>query len=152
VADREFDPVAVQIRPSNASDNESISRLVSAVVTEMYAHLLPQEALEPDEAADWAGSWVATCDAMIVGVGRAGGNSIDDLWIDRCFRCQGLGRALLAKLEAQIALHGHSEAQLRVVGENHAAIQFYVRNGWRDAKHYPHERWGFEMIDMEKTV
>jgi hypothetical protein len=39
-----------------------------------------------------------------------------------------------------------------VVAENQAARRFYARCGWSEAEVYPHERWGFEMVDMVKRV
>ena len=55
-------------------------------------------------------------------------------------------------LEAQINSDGFVKAKLRVVAENEAARKFYRREGWLELKSYPHEKWGFLRVDMQKEL
>ena len=88
----------------------------------------------------------------VVGVGLADGDYVDDLWLRPQFRGLQIGGALLTKLESQIANDGYSSARLRVVADNEGARRFYARRGWRETRVYPHERWGFDMVDMCKDL
>ncbi len=142
----------VTIRKSTHADNAGVTRLVNTVVIEKYGHLLREDLLVFGAATVWDGSWVAEVRGRLVGVGRCEENSIDDLWVDRNYRGRGIGSALLAKLETEIALNKQGPAKLRVVSENLDAKKFYQKNGWRELKRFPHERWGFDMTDMIKDV
>lgn len=57
-------------------------------------------------------------------------NSISDLWIDPVFQRQGVGAALLAHLEQEIAEHGHETALTQVHSENSAALAFFQKAGY----------------------
>jgi GNAT superfamily N-acetyltransferase len=100
----------------------------------------------------WLDSLIAIDTDKIVGVGRAQGNFISDLWVKQGSRSVGVGAALLRRLERRILESGHSEAKLRVVSEKHQAIRFYVSNGWILFRSYPHERDGHLMTEMGKRL
>jgi len=141
------------IRRANESDAPQILRLVEDVVAEVYGHLFGGERPPaPDGSEPWASGWVAEDRGSIVGVGLAPDDWLDDLWLARAYRGRGLGAALLACLEAQIAERGHAQAWLGVVAGNSAARRFYLDHGWQEVSTYPHERWGFEMVDMTKPL
>jgi GNAT superfamily N-acetyltransferase len=144
--------VPVKIRRARDGEAEEISNLVRDVVAEKYGHLLDEMPPVPDDAATWMGSWVAEAGSAIAGVGLATDDCIDDLWLRTPYRRRGIGAALLASLERQIAENGHSTARLRVVGQNEGALRFYQSHGWQIIGRYPHERWRFEMVDMVKEL
>jgi ribosomal protein S18 acetylase RimI-like enzyme len=106
----------------------------------------------PPPDGDWDRSWVAENARGLIGVGLSTAGWIDDLWVLPDCRSVGVGSALLLALESEIAERGHDCAGLRVVSENHGARRFYAAHGWREIKAYPHERWGFAMVDMEKPL
>jgi GNAT superfamily N-acetyltransferase len=139
-----------EIRQAELGDLGRILDLVNAVVSETYSHLLPNDWTSPKDQRPWIGSWVAVQRGVIVGVGLANDDCIDDLWILRKYRGHGIGGSLLSTLEFEIRNSGHENAKLRVVAENTAARRFYLRHGWQEIKSYPHEKWGFSMIDLQK--
>lgn len=95
------------------------------------------------------GALIAEKELDLVGVGLATSNFISDLWIAENHRSQGIGAALLKRLENQI-LADHTNATLRVVSTNAGARRFYARHSWRETRTYRHERDGHLMIDLEK--
>jgi GNAT superfamily N-acetyltransferase len=141
-----------KIRQSQRDDFDQIQSLVSKVVVEKYGHLFPAPSAAAHSPDRWQGSLIAEVDGALAGVGRINSDSIDDLWILKIFRSQGIGAELLLRLEQQIAQSGFKIANLRVVAENQAALSFYIANGWTATKRYPHEKWSFDMIDMKKLV
>jgi GNAT superfamily N-acetyltransferase len=156
---RDVDPIvgqpsmaSVRIRPALEDDLPQIVQLVVEVVGETYGHLFKELPPVPNDFGVWGACWSALIDDMVIGIGLACGDYIDDLWIKRAYRGQGIGTALLGALERQIAGQGHTTARLRVVAENEGARRFYMRHGWQELKLYPHEVWGFPMLDMSKAL
>jgi GNAT superfamily N-acetyltransferase len=140
------------IRSSQPEDFATVECLVRGVVAEKYGHLFAAAPPPANSSGDWHGSLLAEVQGKIVGVGLAKQDCVYDLWLAAEYRNHGLGAALLAKLETQIAQAGFNIAQLRVVAENSAARRFYARNGWTQGNTYPHEKWGFAMVDFSKSV
>ena len=140
----------VLIRPAAASERAAIERFVAAVGHEVYGHLFAGRPPRPE--GKWAQALVAEVDGRLVGVMVSDDDWIEDLWVAADYRRQGVGGRLLAAGERQIAARGGTLAYLRVIAENGAARRFYARHGWADAEVYPHERWGFAMVDMIKRV
>ena len=141
---------AVVIRPAAERDRAAIEALVAGVAAEVYGHLFRGDPARPE--GNWARGLLAELDARVVGVVVADDGWIEDLWVAADCRRGGLGRRLLSAGEAQIAAAGHRLGYLRVVAENHGARRFYARCGWSEVETYPHEKWGFEMVDMVKPV
>jgi ribosomal protein S18 acetylase RimI-like enzyme len=142
----------VVIRSVRADDFNEIKKLVDAVVYEKYGHLFPGSRPPPYNRTSWSNGCVVTSAGAIAGVGFHESGWITDLWMKSEFRNLGIGTRLLNELERNVARDGHAEASLRCVGENEAALRFYAKQGWREVKRYPHERWGVEMVDMAKHV
>jgi GNAT superfamily N-acetyltransferase len=145
------DAMPVEFRRAVDTDVKSIASLVDEVFTEKYGHLF-ERASPPVADAPWAKSWVAESDGTLVGVGLAIGDWITDVWLKSQFRGLGVGAALLSILEMQVANEGHPKARLRVFVENEAALHFYLNHGWKETMRYPHERWGWEMVNLVKTI
>ena len=140
------------LRRAVREDADAIVAVIKDVVQETYGHLFSGPAPSPADAVIWVGSWVTVVDGRVAGVGRIDGALISDLWLRPDCRGRGVGRDLLALLEAQIKAAGHRQARLRVVAENGPALRFYARHGWQEAQRYPHERHGFPMVDMHKRL
>ncbi len=139
-------------RKARETDFKEIANLVNDVVNEKYGHLFTGALPISNNLSEWSASWVAESDSAIVGVGLYEKDWITDIWLKANFRGFGIGAALLQKMEAYVASDGYFMARLRVVRENEAAIRFYLRHGWQEEKRYPHELWGFEMVNMFKHL
>jgi GNAT superfamily N-acetyltransferase len=143
-------PTGLVIRSAVDSDKASIEQLVLDVVREVYGDLFPKAA--PHRADNWRGGLLAEVDSRIVGVVVADHDWVEDLWVLKKHRRRGIGSILLAAAERQIAERGHREARLRVVARNVAARRFYAGHGWAEMESYPHENWGFAMVEMVKAL
>ncbi len=140
----------VVIRPAAAADLPAIERLVLDVAREVYGHLIRGDLPRPE--GDWARGLVAEQAGRVIGVVVADDDWIENLWVARAARSRGVGSRLLAAGEGQIAARGHALAHLRVVAENENARRFYATHGWAETTPYPHERWGFAMLDLVKPL
>jgi ribosomal protein S18 acetylase RimI-like enzyme len=124
--------------------------LVSRVASEVYGRLF--EGRPPRHEGNWGASLLAEIDGRIIGVMVSGDDWIEDLWVAEECRRRGVGSRLLAAGERQIAARGPALGHLRVIAENLGARRFYARHGWSEVERYPHERWGFAMIDLSKPL
>jgi GNAT superfamily N-acetyltransferase len=138
------------IRPAVAADLPAIEQLVLAVAREVYGHLFRDDVPRPE--GNWMQALVAEQDGPIVGVIVADDDWIEDLWVAEPYRGGGVGSRLLTAGERQIAARGHAMAHLRVVAENESARRFYAARGWAETSPYPHEKWGFAMLDLIKPL
>jgi GNAT superfamily N-acetyltransferase len=123
---------------------------VSKVASEVYGQLFAGQL--PRHEGNWGAGVLAEIDGRIIGVMVTGDDWIEDLWVAEEWRNRGVGSRLLAAGERQIAARGHALGHLRVIAENRGARRFYVRHGWSEVESYPHERWGFAMIDLSKPL
>ena len=57
---------------------------------------------------------------------------VEQIYVDRRWRGQGVAQRLLRHAEAVIGEGGHRTAWLAVVAGNSRARRFYARLGWRD--------------------
>jgi ribosomal protein S18 acetylase RimI-like enzyme len=138
------------IRPAVAADRPEIERLVLTVARDVYGHLFEGDVPEPE--GNWEKALVAEQRGRLVGVVVAADDWIEDLWVARDQRGRGLGSRLLAAGERRIAAEGHAVAHLRVAADNERARRFYAARGWSETDAYPHERWGFMMLDLIKPL
>jgi len=143
--------IDVLIRRPHPDEHASVRAVVQTVVNETYGGLWAPAPLPADEE-NWHSSWVAVCDAKIIGVALTSGEWLDDLWVLRENRGYGVGRRLLAQAEAEIVARGHQTLRLRVVQSNATAIDFYRHHGWRVARAFPHERFPVTMLEMFKPI
>jgi ribosomal protein S18 acetylase RimI-like enzyme len=105
------------------------------------------------ESEDWSKAWVAFDGDTLVGTELTQAQWIDDLWVSREYRGQGIGRQLLARGEAEIKARGHQTLHLRVVKANLGAVRFYERLGWKFEKEFLHETLcGVPMLELSKPV
>ena len=138
------------IRRATVRELGAVRRLVALAVEEVYGSLFP--AGMPEDRTDWREALVAVFDGKIVGVALTSEDTVDDLWISADHRRRGVGRALLASAESEIQQRDYRLARLRVVADNAAARRFYAAHRWSEAETYPHERWGFPMVNMIKEL
>ena len=137
------------IRRTQPEEYDSVRTIVQTVVDEIYGGLWAPRPLPVDEE-DWHASWVGVRGSKIIGVVRPSGEWLDDLWVLRESRGQGVGKLLLAHAEAEIIARGRETLRLRVVQSNRTAIEFYGRHGWSIARTFPHERFPITMLEMSK--
>lgn len=141
---------SLNIRQSTIADKEAINQLVTQVVVECYSHLLPN--IQSDPSTAWEHAWVAERGEKIVAVLLTVNDWIEDLWITKSERRSGIGSRLLRVAEQEIAVRGNLQARLRLVAKNTIALKFYTKNGWQHVRRFPHEKFGFEMIELMKPV
>jgi ribosomal protein S18 acetylase RimI-like enzyme len=142
----------VLIRHPEPQEHNSVRALVTTVANETFGDLFaPSPVPLKLEEEDWSLAWVAVSYAKIVGVVLTHQEWISDLWVLRESRRHGVGRRLLARGEFEIASRGHRTFRLRVVRSNTVAVQFYLGQGWRVGREFPHEKFHHEMFEMVKS-
>lgn len=139
------------IRRPRADEAGAVRQLVQTVVDETYGGQWAEASLPVGEE-DWSLGWVAASATTLMGWMKTEADWIDDLWVLSAFRRQGVGSALLAHGEAEIARRGFTIARLRVVNSNARAIAFYSAKGWRPLTETPHERLPVSMLAMSKSL
>jgi ribosomal protein S18 acetylase RimI-like enzyme len=95
-------------------------------------------------------AWVAVSDAKILGVMLTNQEWVNDLWVLREHRRQGVGSRLLAQAECEIAAGGYHTCRLRVVKSNLVAVRFYLSQGWQIAREFAHEKYDHAILEMAK--
>jgi ribosomal protein S18 acetylase RimI-like enzyme len=141
------------IRRPQASEYGSVQVLIETVANETFKDLFaPNPVPLKFEDEDWPLAWVAVSDGKIVGVIITNQEWVDDLWVLREQRRQGVGSRLLAQGEAEIATRGYRTGHLRVVRSNVLAVQFYLSQGWQIAREFAHEKYHHAMLEMAKSL
>jgi len=145
-------PIEVVIRRPQPHEYDSVRDLIEIVATETFKDLFAPNPVPLEfKDEDWPLAWVAVSDAKILGVIITNQGWVDDLWVLREHRRQGVGTRLLAQGESEIAARGCQTCRLRVVKSNPVAIQFYLRQGWQIAREFAHEKYHHPMLDMVKS-
>ena len=140
------------IRRPQASEYGSVQVLIETVANETFKDLFaPNPVPLKFKDEDWPLAWVAVSDEKIVGVIMTNQEWVDDLWVLREERRQGVGRKLLAKGEAEIAARGYTTCRLRAVRSNAVAVQFYLNQGWKIAREFAHEKYHHPMLELAKS-
>ncbi len=141
----------MKIRRIRPDELQAAHAFVQSVVNETYAFVWGENAPAISET-DWSPSWVAENGVDLIALMLTSGDWVEDLWIAKPYRGQGLGSKLLAIGEEEIRARSFTQAKLRVVAGNTAAEVFYRHHGWSAIRQYPHERLPIEMIDFEKRL
>jgi GNAT superfamily N-acetyltransferase len=140
------------IRRPRASEYGTVKALIETVANETFKDLFaPNPVPLKFKDEDWPLAWVAVSDEKIVGVIITNQEWVDDLWVLREERRQGVGSRLLAKGEAEIATRGYGTCRLRVVRSNAVAVQFYLHQGWQIAREFAHEKYHHAMLELAKS-
>ena len=146
-------PIELVIRRPQPREYASVRNLIEIVATETFRELFaPNPVPLQFKDEDWPLAWVAVSDAKILGVIITNQGWVDDLWVLREHRRQGVGTRLLAQGESEIAARGCQTCRLRVVKSNPVAIQFYLRQGWQIAREFAHEKYHHPMLEMAKSL
>jgi len=85
----------------------------------------------------------------IVGFAVAGGDFIDLMLIDCARHREGLGRRLMADVEADL-FRGADELRLESYADNDRANSFYLALGWTPGAAFPDEAAGVDKIPFRK--
>ena len=140
------------IRRPQASEYGSVQILIETVASETFKDIFAPNPVPLEfKDEDWPLAWVAVSDEKIVGVIITKQDWVDDLWVLREERRQGVGSKLLAKGEAEIAARGYKTCRLRVVQSNAVAVQFYLNQGWQLAREFAHEKYHHPMLELAKS-
>ncbi len=119
---------------------------------------LPHETLEalalPTARGLWRGlGWVGFVRFLgrslpLIGLreGEPGAYFVGNLAVEPAWRGRGIGRILLAHVEARAARLGFGRIALTVEVENEGAIAFYRRQGYRVLERIPFRRWLAERV------
>ena len=140
-----------EIRRPRADEQSQIHRLVTAVVNETYGGIWPTTPIHVGEE-DWHAGWVAATSDDLIGWMRTSDCWLEDLWVPRSSWGQGVGSALLARAEQEIAARGIATAHLSVIASNARAIAFYERRGWQRLREVPHELLSIPRVELTKSV
>ena len=145
-------PIEVVIRRLQPGEYDSVRSLIKIVATETFKDIFAPNPVPLEfKDEDWPLTWVVVTDAKILGVIITNQEWVDDLWVLREHRKQGVGTKLLAQGESEIAALGYQTCRLRVVKSNLVAIQFYLRQGWQIAREFSHEKYHHPMLEMAKS-
>jgi ribosomal protein S18 acetylase RimI-like enzyme len=157
---RQEDTFLIQIRRAEPEERDRLRTFVQVIVEEVYGHLWSEPSSEDGslvasrvESEDWSKAWVAFDGDTLVGTVLTQAQWIDDLWVSREYRGQGIGQQLLARGEAEIKARDYSTLRLRVVKTNSRAVRFYERLGWKVEKEFLHETLcGVLMLELSKPA
>jgi ribosomal protein S18 acetylase RimI-like enzyme len=142
----------VVIRRPQPDEYDLVQALIEIVATETFGDLFaPNPVPLKFKDEDWPMAWVAVSDAKILGVIITSQEWVDDLWVLREHRTQGVGSKLLAQGESEIAARGCQTGRLRVVKANLVAVHFYLRQGWQIVREFAHEKYHHPMLEMAKS-
>jgi len=103
-----------KIRRPRIDEHDRIHRLVSAIVNETYGGIWPTTPIQVEEE-DWSVGWVAAASDDLVGWRLTTECWLEDLWVPHRSWGQGVGSALLAHAEQEIAARGIATARLSVI-------------------------------------
>ena len=146
-------PIEVVIRRPQPHEYDSMQALIEVVANETFSDLFaPNPVPLKFKDEDWPPAWIAVSDARILGVIITSQEWVDDLWVLREHRRQGVGSRLLAQGESEIAARGCQTGRLRVVKANLVAVQFYLRQGWQIVREFAHEKYHHPMLEMAKSL
>ena len=130
---------SVALRPARDADTEAIAALWHQAWLDAHAALVPAAAVAQRPLSSFqkrvperlAETTLATTGARLVGFVTVRGDNVEQLYVAEAARGSGVGQALLAHAESQVALR-FDRAWLTVASGNTRARRFYARHGWRD--------------------
>lgn len=90
----------------------------------------------------WPQMTVAEEDGVIVGLVQPTADEINGLWVEPAVQGRGIGSALLAEGERQIAAAGYSRVWLSCSRFNGKGVRFYLNRGYRQFRSEVKQRAG----------
>jgi ribosomal protein S18 acetylase RimI-like enzyme len=139
------------IRRPRSDEHDRIRALVSQVVNETYGSIWPTTPIDVG-VEDWGAGWVAVAVDELLGWTLTQEGWVEDLWVAAQYRQHGVGSALLARAEMEIAARGVTAAHLHVIASNERAIAFYQRRTWQRLREVSHEVLTTPRLEMIKIV
>ncbi len=129
--------IAVRRSDILSPDAQSLIRLLNAELSALY----PEDGathfhLDPDEVAEGRGGFfMASLDGKLVGCGafrliEARTAEIKRMYVSPSERGRGVGRAILARLEAEVRARGADRLVLETGERQHEAMALYERAGF----------------------
>ena len=129
------------LREAAREDMPSLIRLCKETIYEVYGPILSAEALVPwveGNAAEalieeqWPRMIVAEMGGggEVMGVAAASEDAVDLLWVHPSHHREGIGTALLGRVEAELQKKGHRTIKLSCFSQNLRAMSFYLKRGW----------------------
>ena len=128
------------VRPATAADLDAVARIwhegwadghaghvPAALVAERTPGSFGPRALERVDR-----TWVAERGGVVAGFVVVVDDEVEQVYVDRDWRGQGVAEHLLRQAEEVIGRGGRRTAWLAVVAGNTRARRFYARMGWRD--------------------
>lgn len=151
------------LRPFQSEDEAGVVAVLEDTFHSTWAPQLRPEALERHAREGRALAYVRergpefllACDGQaILGMAHWEGDFIQALHVTGTAQRRGVGRALLAHAETQIAKAGLPAVRLETDTFNIRARAFYAALGYREVDTYPDEEWdsGLTTLLLEKTL
>lgn len=153
----------LHVRRAVGEDAGAMSRVLIASISELCG---PDHGGDPELIAGWTRNksvagigamlanpemtlLVAQIGEAVVGVGAvAGGDEVALNYVDPAHVRRGVGRAMLAAIEAEIVSRGFAAGRLT---STRTALDFYRANGWREDGP-PETGWGTLGYPMRKHL
>jgi GNAT superfamily N-acetyltransferase len=129
-----------ELRRATPEDAPRIAEIWRVGWRDGHLGFVPEElvAARTDESFDTRAAARVGDTTVAVVVGALAGfvmvvdDEVEQVYVSRDHRGQGVADALIAEAEAQVRANGHALAWLAVVAGNARARAFYERAGWRD--------------------
>ncbi len=129
------------LRRAAKEDVPAIVRLCIETIPEVYGPIIPAETLRPWVEGDvveglvevqWPRMIVAEMGVggEVMGVAAASEDAVDLLWVHPSHHREGIGTALLGRVEAELQKKGHRTIKLSCFSQNLRAMSFYLKRGW----------------------
>ncbi len=151
------------LRRAAKKDVPTLVRLCKDTISEVYGPFIPPEVLRPWVEGDaveglveeqWPRMVVAELGAggEVVGVAATSEDAVDLLWVHPSHHGEGMGAALLDRVEAEMRMKGHRTGRLSCFTQNHRAMKFYRERGWTVTGEGRNEETGVLETRMVKTL
>ena len=146
------------IRAATESDVDVLVQLSIQTIRASYTSFLGQDGVDgfigSGEVDQYVRDnlhccWVIEVDGATVGYCVPKGHAIDLMMVDHRYHRRGFGSELLLYAE-QALFKDHDEIVLESFEPNHVANAFYRHHGWVEARRYPDDKSGVDMIEFRK--
>ena len=146
------------IRAATESDVDVLVQLSIQTIRASYTSFLGQDGVDgfigSGEVDQYVRDnlhccWVIEVEGATVGYCVPKGHAIDLMMVDHRYHRRGFGSELLLYAE-QALFKDHDEIVLESFEPNHVANAFYRHHGWVEARRYPDDKSGVDMIEFRK--
>lgn len=153
----------LEIRPAVPADAQAVAAILTDTYLGTWKPQLSAAAAAAFERQDKIRGYVearllafrlACVDGVVAAMVDWEGNFVWALHVGQAWQRMGLGGALLAHAEGEIARAGHREARLETDTFNMQSRAFYRRHGYAEIGFYPDETWdsGFTTVLLAKAL